>query len=174
MPSWCVTPQHVNIKQLDHVNIIASFGGGGATGLYGSVYGPSECCDNVYMVELFYVDMSMYNTSWRHEIRKRDHLNYCDQPWRSIRRQEISKHDHINYYDKTWISFRRLAITHLVDKIYCGKMLSEFFVIIIYVNKYAMMTCHGKTRWHVQITTKLVDINLCEKEWRSVQHSWAP
>ena len=23
----------------------------------------NQCCDNVYMVELFYVDMSRYNTS---------------------------------------------------------------------------------------------------------------
>ena len=30
---------------------------------YGSVYGPPESCDYVYMVELFYVDMSRYNTS---------------------------------------------------------------------------------------------------------------
>ena len=30
---------------------------------YGSVYGPIECCDNVYMVELFYFDISMYNTA---------------------------------------------------------------------------------------------------------------
>ena len=109
---------------------------------YGSVYGPHECCNNVYMVELFYVDMSKYNTSWRHEIRKHDHLNYCDQHWRSIRRQEISKHDHFNYCDKTWRWFRRLAITHLVVKTYCDKMLSEGFVIIIYVNKYAMTTCN--------------------------------
>ena len=106
-----------------------------------------------------------------------DYLNYCDQPWRSIRRQEIIKHDHINYCDKTWRSFRRLAITHLIDKTYCNKMLAEVFVIIIYVNKYAMTTCNEascqtrlkETWWHVQITTKFVDLNLCEKEWRSVR-----
>ena len=124
------------------------------------------------MVELFYVDMSRYNTSWRHEIRNH-HLNYCVQAWRSIRRLEISKHIHLNCCVKTWRSFRRLAITHLVDKTYCDKMLSEGFVIIIYVNKYAMTTYNKapcqtwwkKTRRHIQITTKLVDINLCEKEW---------
>ena len=53
------------------------------------------------------------------------------------RQEKISKHDHLSYCNNTWISFRQLAITHLVDKTYCGKMLSEVFVIIIYVNKYA-------------------------------------
>ena len=95
----------------------------------------------------------------------------------------ITRHDDmkyvniITYDDKTWRSFRRLDITLLVDKTYCDKMLSEVFVIIIYINKYALTTCNKtscqtwwkKTRWHVQSTTKLFDINLCEKEWRSVR-----
>ena len=48
------------------------------TDMYGSDYGPPECCNNVYMGKLFYVDMSRYNTSGRHEIHKHDHLNHCD------------------------------------------------------------------------------------------------
>ena len=81
----------------------------------------------------------------RHEICDPDHLNYCDQPWRSIRWQEISKHDLLNYCDRTWRSFRLLALTLLVYKTYCDnseKMLSEVFVIIIYANKYAVTTCN--------------------------------
>ena len=38
-----------------------------------------------------------------------------------------------------WFLF---AITHLVDKTYCDKMLSEVFSVIIYVNKHAMTTCN--------------------------------
>ena len=35
-----------------------------------------------------------------------------------------------------------IKMLSFVDKTYCDKMLSEVFIIIIYVNKYAMTTCN--------------------------------
>ena len=87
--------------------------------LYGSVHRPPECWNNVYMIQLFYVDVSRYYTSWQHEIRQHDHCNYFDQPWRSIWRQKISKHDHLNYCDKPWRSIRRQEISKHDHLNYC-------------------------------------------------------
>ena len=98
--------------------------------------------------ELFYVDMSRYNTSWRHEIRKHHHLNYCGQPWRSIRRQEISKHDPLNYCDKPWRSIRPQDISKHDHFNYCDQ-------------PWRSIRQHG--------ICKHDHLNYCDWPWRSIR-----
>ena len=63
MTCYTSTCQHKTTRSCKHYHNIRVWGWGEGSIDYGSVYGTPACCDNVYMVEFFYVDMSRYDTS---------------------------------------------------------------------------------------------------------------
>ena len=59
---------------------------------YGSVYGPAECCDNVYMVELFYVDKSRSFLSFKFSLLCVMACIYCAGSISDLRYSFFNRH----------------------------------------------------------------------------------